>query len=307
MPVPSLVIAPMATDPDRLSASSASFWGSADEPSFIRFDRPEDNPHGAGALGRGQNFVVEYCELERGSTLSRDQEIDEYLVIVLDEGRGLAIDAADGRTVAVGVAVGIVPAGPTELSALDDVRIVSVFTSRHGDLAGKATNADAYREPNPRVAPLLPVAEGHPPVQVHRLADHPEDPRRFGRAFRSRDILVNFINPRIGPRDPSSLSPHVHDDFEQGSLVIAGEYVHHIRRPWTSDISDWRPDRHLECAGPSLFVIPPGQVHTSQAMGAGENLLIDIFAPPRLDLVGRPGFVLNQAIYEPGSDHSPAS
>ncbi len=77
-------------------------------------------------------------------------------------------------------------------------------------------------------------------------------------AFRTRKLMMVPYARFLEPRDETQLSPHSHVDFEQGSVAMEGEWVHHLRVPWTPDKRSWRPDVHLEVGSPSTTIIPAG-------------------------------------------------
>jgi hypothetical protein len=122
-------------------------------------------------------------------------------------------------------------------------------------------------------------------------------PGRFGRIWRCTTLMINVPDVNIGPRDLKKVSPHHHDDFEQGSLVLSGDWQHHLRWPWGVNMHEWRDDVHIAVGAPSLTVIPPPAIHTSTWSSPGENHLIDIFSPPRVDFSKNAGWVLNEAEY----------
>jgi hypothetical protein len=69
------------------------------------------------------------------------------------------------------------------------------------------------------------------------------------------------------------------------------------RWPWTANQHDWRDDEHADVGAPSVCVIPPRVIHTSAPFAPEGNVLVDIFAPPRMDFSDMPGWVLNADEY----------
>ncbi|WP_432828001.1 DUF3500 domain-containing protein [Dactylosporangium sp. CA-092794] len=246
---------------------------------------------------RAQNCCAVVSWLAEGETLQQETTEDEHAILVFDDS-AVEVDAGPaGRVIAEAPALVIVPAGRATVLARRAGFVMRVFTSRAKVVASAVNDAD-YRTADPAVAalPPKPVEPGPGSLRVHPMSDVAEEPGRLGRIFRTDSLMINWFAPQPGPRDTARLTPHVHDDFEQVSVTVAGEYVHHVRRPWTSRLGEWRPDEHVQCSSPSVTVIPPGNVHTTRAVGEGLHVLVDVFAPPRPDFVER-GWVLNQSDY----------
>ncbi|WP_214106169.1 hypothetical protein [Acrocarpospora catenulata] len=247
---------------------------------------------------RGQNFVTVVSKAGNGEVLSEEPAPDEHLVLVL-EGTEVGVAVPGNHVSAAGPSIVVVPAGPAQVTMRRPGDLLRVFSTR-GSVAAKAANAATYAVPNPTVASLLPLpeTEGAGGLRVIPLSDVAQVPGRLGRIYRSGSLMVNWFAPVNGPRDTDELSPHVHDDFEQASVTVEGDFVHHVRRPWTKRMRDWRPDEHVQLTSPSVTVIPPGNIHTRRWVNRGAHQLIDVFAPPRADFIEQ-GWVLNQSDYEP--------
>lgn len=247
---------------------------------------------------RGQNFVVAYSESKPGAVFARNNQPDEYVLLVPDRATSITVEA-NGKTVDVaGHSLVVVPPGSSRVSMPSGGRIVRLITTQSEDVARKCDNAEAYASHRPNI----PAFEAWPePTDGYRIRVYSLDvapkPGRFGRIFRCTTFMVNFLEPQMGPRDVTKLSPHHHDDFEQGSLALEGAFTHHLRWPWTTNLNAWRDDEHAYCGSPSITVIPPPAIHTSRGMKDGLNQLVDIFSPPRIDFSSQPGWVLNADDY----------
>ncbi|QJU55301.1 hypothetical protein SCB71_19945 [Herbiconiux sp. KACC 21604] len=251
---------------------------------------------------RGQNSCISLAWTDSGESLPTRSVPDEHAILVL-AGTAYEVASATGTEVVEGPAFVVVPAGSTTLTSLRPGFVVRVFSARASAVRDRATNSERYSTADPRVTPLEESAPGPSTLRVHPLADLPPADGRFGRIFRTESLMVNWFEPEFGPRDENSLTPHEHADFEQASVTLAGEYVHHLRTPWTARLGDWRPDEHVQVTSPSITIIPPGIVHTTRAVSPGTNELVDVFAPPRDDFIAR-GWVLNQSDYDSNREDS---
>lgn len=250
-------------------------------------------------LMRGQNFVLHHAVVTAGTVLRRTAQPDEYVLLVPDAGHRVTISTDGQRAVVSRPSIVVVPPGDSEITTETPGRLIRLLTSVSApDLADASANASRYAAPKPHVGPYRawPGSDRGHVIRVYDL-DVPDEPGRFGRIWRCSTFMVNFLVPQEGPRDPHRLSPHTHDDFEQCSLALEGDFVHHLRWPWGADRTRWREDVHLAAASPSAVVIPPPVVHTTEAAGAGRHQLVDIFCPPRRDFAEVAGWVLNADDY----------
>ena len=254
----------------------------------------EEGPRARTWLTRAANFVIAVSKVAAGATLRRTATPDESMILLPDVAA--TIEVGTRRIEAGPESLTLVPPGSSTVTAGGEGVIVRVFSARAADLAARAANASEYAAGAIGVAPLVPWPD--PPggfkVRHYRLADYGIAERNV--CLRSTNLMINILAKRRTPRDVTKLSPHSHPDFEQASVVVQGTYVHHLRYPWTPDMTTWREDQHLTMGAPSVLIIPPSVIHTSRNIG-GPGWLIDAFGPPRLDFSQQAGVVNNADEY----------
>lgn len=279
------------------AVDAAKPYGKASYVHFREGPPQEDDGGCRKWYARGHNFLVCYVEAKAGAKMMHASQPDEFVILSPQHATGLHVSCEHGAQDIPGYSVVVVPAGASTIEARTDGHFFVLYTTRNEQLARKAVNAQAYAAPRHHVAPLVPWPE---PVDGPRIRCYSmevaSEPGRFGRIWRCTTFMLNLFVDHA-PRDIGKVSPHHHDDFEQGSLLMAGTTTHHLRWPWTTNMRNWLPDDHVDCGSPSLAVIPPPAIHTSNGTGTGLRLMVDVFCPPRMDFSLKPGWVLNAAEY----------
>lgn len=248
-------------------------------------------------IARGGNFLVCYVEAQAGAQIHRPNQVDEYVILSPQHGTEMRIESDHGAEDIPGYSVVVVPPGASTIRIKTSGHFFLLATTQNADLADKAVNAGAYAQARAHLAPF--AAWPQPPAgsRIRRYSmEVANEPGRFGRIWRCTTFMVNLF-VETSPRNIEMVSPHHHDDFEQGSLLMSGTMSHHLRWPWTTNMRNWLPDEHHDCGSPSLMVIPPPAIHTSNGTGSELRLMVDVFSPPRIDFSQKAGWVLNAAEY----------
>ena len=272
--------------------------------SYGRFyqDAPvDDDANGRAWFTRGQNLIVNWIEAKPGATFSRTAQDDEYMIVVPDDDTPYEMTANGESMRGEGHQLLIVPPGDSRISLRNGGRIVRLFSTQSPDLCAKCANAATYAQPDASHPPFKPWPAPPAGFKLRRydLQRGERAPGQMGPMWRCTTIMLSFPPPSRRARDATKMSPHSHHDFDQCSLVFAGNYVHHLRWPWGFNKNEWREDEHAAVGAPSVTVIPARVVHTSEAQPPGPegNRMADIFAPPRLDFSLQEGWVRNADEY----------
>lgn len=268
------------------------------EPSLLEFkDHEPVAAHGARRwTARGQNFDVTWIKAVQDGASLATESADEIMLLLPNgpitiAGAITSVDAP-GRTVC------ILPPGHWQLRAGAGASC-ALLRSLREDARTDALNQAAYAERDARIAPVgrpyqcLRAADEIRVIAIDTVAAPKDKPRL--KMLQSATLSINWVEYE-GPRDRTALSPHMHAAFEQGSLALAGNFVHHLRVPWEANANLWQEDRHERLGSPSLLVVPVGMIHTSEGVGAARHLLIDIFSPPRADFIAK-GWIANAGDY----------
>lgn len=268
---------------------------------LIEFHKNPPQESGPGFktwYGRGQNFVLAYTEAEPGTVLSRNNQVDEYMAFFPQKETAVDIETENGAASDVRYKLAIIPPGASSITVKEGGQIVRLFSSLSPDLCALSANNASYNERHPNIPPFEPWPN---PPEGFKLRLYPmggsNEPGQFMNLYRSTNLMINLFPVVDVERDQDRLSPHSHEDFEQCSLTLQGNYRHYLRWPWTTNRKIWRDDRIIDCESPSMTVIPSQVIHTSIPTPKPPCHLLDIFSPPRFDFSKMDGWVKNADEY----------
>jgi hypothetical protein len=254
---------------------------------------------------RGQNVCIVLSWLAEGEVLRDEPPPDEHAILLFGESAVEVNSEGAGRIVSVAPALIIVPPGSATVVAQRPGFVVRVYTSRAMPVLAHASNGHDYATSNPQVMqlPAVPAESGPGTIRTYPISAGPGGAGH--RLWRTDSMIIDWREIRAGLTDVTELEPQVWESCERVTVSIDGDHVHHVRRPWTARLEDWRADEHVQCSSPSVTVIPPGNINLTRAVGDGPHTLVDVFGPVQREL-GEAGVILNQADYD-GPVHENAS
>ena len=124
-------------------------------------------------ITRGGNFAVAVSEVEPGAVFARDDNPEEYMVILPPGSVAATIEAGGATVDAKADSLTIVPPGPSRITVTAKGRIARIFSKASADIMALAWNNDVYADGAPELAPpdLWPE-----PYDGYRLRHYPLAP-----------------------------------------------------------------------------------------------------------------------------------
>jgi hypothetical protein len=246
-------------------------------------------------LARTQRFTID-CVADDGAGRFPFGAATEIIVLLPVTGAGIS---GDLEAQVPGHAIAILPAGRYDLQLEGPGEAYVLSTDRDGISGEEAINAAAYAEPDRRVRPVgtpFQRVDGSSRIRIYPIEEIaiPPDNGRL-RFLQSETMSINWVEYE-GVRGRDALTPHAHPDIEQASLALEGDFLHHLRTPWGRNADLWRDDVHMPAGAGSVVIIPPEIIHTTEGVGGGRHVLVDIFAPPRRDFIAK-NWMFNAADY----------
>ena len=260
-------------------------------PQLIRFadHGPKHSSRGTDSwVVRGQDFVVVYSDAGRADTLVHTSGY-EYLLAVPDSWTRIELSTDHENIQLHGPATVVIPPGNSVIRILNPGVVIRIFTSAADQLMDRSINAQHYRSPRPIDGTRPPEAVADR-LRPYQLRNFPTDPSVGGHAFRSTNLMINWIPPICGE---SEVITHPDQSGREQYLIQLEGHFRYRMDSLTAGTTAREQERQLSMNGPGVLIVPALLTFTRQAIGPGAHTLMQIFAPPPGDLLTWPERILN--------------
>src|SRR5207253_1520583 len=93
----------------------------------------EDGPEGRTWYTRGQNFIAAVTLPAAGAVLTRENQIDEYALLLPDRGSRVEVSTGTETKLVDGGSLVFVPPGWSRITVIEPGQTVRLFTTRSAD------------------------------------------------------------------------------------------------------------------------------------------------------------------------------
>src|SRR5262245_55891177 len=128
---------------------AVSAFGDAEYARFYAEPPQEEGPEGRTWYARGQNFITAVTLPEARAVLTRENQPDEYALLLPDRGSRFEVSTDKETTLVEGGSLAFVPPGSSRIRVIAPGQTVRLFTTRSADLLVKCANNTSYAEPKP--------------------------------------------------------------------------------------------------------------------------------------------------------------
>ena len=153
------------------SKPAATRFAGAEYGRFYDSPPQAEDADGRSWYFRGQNFVLHYMEAKAGALLAREDQVDEYALMLPDADSEVEIEADGEKETVTGGHLAFVPPGASSVRIVRAGRIVRLVTTRATDLVAKCANEHSYRQAHPNIPPFeaWPAPRGGYKIRAYPL------------------------------------------------------------------------------------------------------------------------------------------
>ena len=130
-----------------------SAFGDAEYARFYAETPQEEGPEGRTWYHRGQNFITSVTLPTAGAVLTRENQTDEYAILLPDRGSRIEVSTGKETKTVEGGSLVFVPPGFSSIKVIEPGQTVRLFTTKSPDLVARCVEQGVVRRSQSRTWP----------------------------------------------------------------------------------------------------------------------------------------------------------